>query len=192
MTRVKAFLLAAFALSLGPVALWGQASAKSVTQAKIDAPFYVAGWQVRTNNTDEASGKRKIGPLRQRFMQQNLAAQIPDRTDGAFIVVYFNYVSDEKSDFDYLLGARVSSVEDLPAGMIWRKVEPGTYAVILTDKGQMPGVLQAAWARIWKMPPAELGGKRAFVTDYEIYDERSVNRQSAQVEIRVGLAPASH
>ncbi len=76
--------------------------------------------------------------------------------------------------------------------MTWKKVEPGLYAVILTDKGQMPGVLQTAWAHIWKMTPAELGGRRAFVTDYEIYDARSANMQSAQVEIHVGLAQASH
>ena len=191
MIRSNVFLFAALVLGLGQVALNGQATATSVTQAKVDAPFYVAGWQVRTNNADEASGKSKIGPLWQRFMQQNLAAEIPNRTDSAIIVVYSNYASDEKGEYDYLLGARVASVDNLPAGMTWKKVEPGVYAVVLTDKGEMPGVLQAAWARIWKMPPAELGGKRAFVTDYEIHDQRSANRQSAQVEIRVGLAPAS-
>jgi predicted transcriptional regulator YdeE len=192
MIRANVFLLTAFSLGLSQISLCGQTPPTPVTQEKLDAPFYVAGWQVRTNNADEASGKSKIGPLWQRFMQQNLAAQIPNRSDGAFIVVYSNYASDEKSEYDYLLGARVSSVDNLPSGMIWKKVEPGAYAVILTDKGQMPGVLQAAWARIWKMSPAELGGKRAFVTDYEIYDERSANRQSAQVEIHIGLAPAFH
>jgi predicted transcriptional regulator YdeE len=75
--------------------------------------------------------------------------------------------------------------------MTWIKVEPGNYAVLLTDKGQMPGVLQSAWARIWKMSATELGGKRAFVTDYEIYDARSANMQSAQVEIHVGLVPTT-
>jgi predicted transcriptional regulator YdeE len=72
--------------------------------------------------------------------------------------------------------------------MSWRKVETGPYAMILTDKGAMPGVLQAAWARIWKMTPTELGGKRTFATDYEVYDQRSANPQDAQVEIRIGLA----
>jgi len=58
--------------------------------------------------------------------------------------------------------------------------------------GQMPGVLQAAWAHIWKMTPAELGGKRAFVTDYEIYGQRSADPHHAQVEIHIGLAAPSH
>jgi predicted transcriptional regulator YdeE len=185
MLRTNVLLVIAFALNFGQLSLWSQTP---VTQEKVETPFYVAGWMIRTNNADEATDKSSIGPLWQRFIQHNLAAQIPSRIDSSLIVVYSNYASDEKGAYDYLLGARVSTVENLPTGMSWRKVEPGAYAVILTDKGQMPGVLQAAWARIWKMTPAELGGKRAFLTDYEIYDERSANMQSAQLEIHVGLA----
>jgi predicted transcriptional regulator YdeE len=192
MLRAKVVLAAAFIVSIARLPLCAQGVSMPLTHEKISAPFYVAGWLVRTNNADEMSGGNgKIGPLWQRVMGQNLVAQIPHRIDGALIVVYSNYASDEKGDYDYLLGARVNSIENLPAGMTWKKVDPGTYAVILTDKGQMPGVLQAAWARIWQMTPAELGGKRAFVTDYEIYDERSANPQSAQVEIRVGVAAGS-
>jgi predicted transcriptional regulator YdeE len=176
-------------LLLGILTLTPQSSQAPMTEQTIAQPFYVAGYLVRTNNADEASGKSKIGPLWGRFMQENLAAQIPNRTDAAFTVVYSHYASDETGDYDYLLGARVTSVDHLPAGMSWRKVEPGAYAIVLTDKGAMPGVLQAAWARIWKMTPAELGGKRAFVTDYEIYDQRSADPQNAQVEIHLGIVP---
>lgn len=179
-------------LSPGITPSLAQNHAKPMTHEKIDTPFYVAGYLVRTNNADEAGVKSKIGPLWQRFMQQNLAGQIPNCTGAAFTVVYSNYAGDEKSDYDYLLGARVSSVDNLPAGMTSRKVEPAIYAIILTEKGQMPGVLQATWARIWHMSPAELGSKRAFVTDYEIYDARSADPANAQVEIHIGLAKAAH
>ena len=66
---------------------------------------------MRTNNADEMSGKSKIGPLWGRFMQENLAAQIPNRTDAALTVVYSNYAGDEKGDYDYLLGTRVTSID---------------------------------------------------------------------------------
>jgi predicted transcriptional regulator YdeE len=163
-----------------------------VTKAAVQEPFYVAGFQVRTNNADEASGHGKIGDLWQRFYKENLGAQIPNLADSALTVVYSEYASDEKGDYNYLLGARMTSVDGLPAGMVSKKVQPGTYAVIPTEVGQMPGVLQAAWRRIWQMPPAELGGKRAFVTDYEIYDARSADPQHAQVEIHIGLASKSN
>lgn len=190
MRPLNAFLLAGSTLSFGFMSLFAQPSTEPMTHETLSTPFYVAGYLVRTNNADEAAGKSKIGPLWQRFMQQNLAAQIPDRVDPAFTVVYSHYASDENGDYDYLLGARVASIDHLPAGMSWRKIEPGPYTVILTDQGQMPGVLQAAWARIWQMTPAELGGKRAFVTDYEIYDQRSADPAHAQVEIRIGVKPA--
>ena len=185
------YSFAALLLSMSPLSLCGQAPEGGVNHESIETPFYVAGSQVRTNNADEMAGHGKIGLLWQNLMQQNLTAQIPNRIGDALIVVYSNYASDEKGEYDYLIGARVSSVDHLPAGMTWRKIESGAYAVILTDKGQMPGVLQAAWARIWKMTPAELGGRRRFVTDFEVYDERSANMQNAQVEIHVGLAPES-
>lgn len=181
----KSLLTAAFILA-------AQSSPAPMTQENLYQPFYVAGYLVRTNNADEAGGKSKIGPLWQRFMQQNLAGHIPNRTDAALTVVYSNYASDEKGDYDYLLGVRVSSVDNLPAGMTSRKVEPATYAIVLTETGQMPDVLQAAWGRIWHMSPAELGGKRAFVTDYEIYDARSADPANAQVEIHIGLAKTTN
>lgn len=166
-----------------------QSQEAAVSKAVVQQPFYVAGWLVRTNNADEAAGHGKIGGLWQRFYAENLSAKIPDCADSALTVVYSEYASDEKGDYNYLLGARVTSIEHLPAEMAYKKVQPGSYSVVQTEVGQMPGVLQEAWRRIWKMSPSELGGKRAFVTDYEIYDERSANPQQAQVEIHIGLQP---
>ena len=163
----------------------------SVTKTTLQSPFYVAGFLVRTNNADEASGKGKIGDLWQRFFKENLGAQIPNRADSALTVVYSEYASDEKGDYNYLLGARVTSTDHLPAGMTFKQVQAGTYAVVPTQVGQMPGVLQETWQRIWKMSPNEMGGKRAFATDFEIYDERSANPEHAQVEVHVGMTPTS-
>lgn len=187
MPRSTTLQLSVLFLSIAPLA-----AQTPVTHEHLKAPFYVAGYLVRTNNADEAEGKSKIGPLWQRFKQENLVARIPNRADAALTVVYSHYASDENGPYDYLLGARVDSISHLPAEMTWRKVEPATYAVILTQKGQMPTVLQAAWDRVWHMSPGELGGQRAFITDYEIYDQRTANPQRAQVEIHIGLTPAAH
>jgi predicted transcriptional regulator YdeE len=180
------------ALFLGLV---GQQSVTPVDQPQktvTEQPFYVAGYQVRTNNANEMNGNGEIGKLWQRFFQQNLGAQIPNRTDTGLIVVYSDYASDEKGDYNCLLGARVASVDHLPAGITYKKIVPGPYAVFTTAQGPLIDVLQAEWKKIWSMQPAQLGGKRAFVTDYEVYDARSANPQQAQVEIHVGLQPSPH
>ena len=153
-----------------------------------EASFYVAGYSVRTNNADEAAGRGQIGKLWSTFAQRNRGAKIPNRLDHRLIVVYSDYASDEKGDYSYLLGARVSSIEGLPAGMMYRQVHAGRYALFTSREGPLRDVVPEEWARIWRTPPAELGGRRAFETDYEVYDERLANPEHAQVEIHVGVS----
>lgn len=159
----------------------------SSVKATLLEPVYVAGFQVRTNNGREMSGSGEIGNLWGRFMQQNLAAQIQDRVGQTLIAVYFDYASDEKGDYSYLLGAPVSSVDELPKGITHCRIQPGTYAIVMTEKGDTSQVVPAAWQRIWAMTPKELGGRRAFATDFEVYDHRCADPKNAQVEIQIGL-----
>jgi predicted transcriptional regulator YdeE len=181
-----------FALFLSVAGQQSQQPVDSPAKTTTEQPFYVAGSQVRTNNANEMSGHGEIGKLWQLYFQENLASQIPNRADAASIVVYSDYSSDEKGDYTYLLGARVTSADHLPAGMTFKRIVPDPYAVLTTTQGPLVDVLQAEWKKIWTMHPAELGGKRAFLTDYEVYDARSANPQQAQVEIHIGLQPASH
>jgi predicted transcriptional regulator YdeE len=152
-------------------------------------PIYVAGYMVRTSNAKEMSGNGEIGKLWMRFFQENLGAQIPNRIGQNLTVVYSDYSSDEKGEYSYLLGAPVNSIDHLPAGVSYRKIPGGQYAVITTEQGPIVEIMQAAWKRIWTMPPTELGGQRAFLEDYEVYDQRSADPGNAQVEIHIGLRP---
>jgi predicted transcriptional regulator YdeE len=152
-------------------------------------PIYVAGFLIRTSNAKEMSGNGEIGKLWARFFQENLGAQIPNRIGQNMMVVYSDYASDEKGEYSYLLGAPVTSVDGLPAGLSFRRIPAGQYAVITTAQGPIAEVMQSAWKHIWTMSAAELGGQRAFLEDYEIYDHRSADPANAQVEIHVGLRP---
>ena len=149
--------------------------------------LWVAGYSIRTNNADEVSGRGRIGDLWRRFAQQDLARSIPNRVDQSLIVVYSDYASDERGEYGYLLGARVSSVEHLPPQLSYRSVVSGRYAVFTTAVGPRVAVLQSAWQKVWSSSPADLGGQRAFLTDYELYDRRSADPDHAQIEIHIGL-----
>ena len=154
-------------------------------------PIIVAGFQIRTTNARELSGEGQIRALWQRFFLENLASQIPNRTNDSLCTVYSNYQSDENGEYDYLLGAPVTGIDHLPAGMTYAAIATGEYAVITTEKGPIIQVMQQAWRHIWTMPAEELGSKRAFLTDYEIYDHRAADPTSAQVEIHLGLEAQS-
>jgi predicted transcriptional regulator YdeE len=152
-------------------------------------PIAVAGFQIRTSNAKELSGQGQIHALWQRFFAENLMGQIRNRTGDSLVVVYSNYASDENGEYDYLLGAPVSTIEALPAGVTFAAIATGEYAAITTDRGPVAEVMQRAWREIWQIAPEELGGKRAFLTDYEIYDERAADPTDAMVEIHLGLEP---
>jgi predicted transcriptional regulator YdeE len=161
----------------------------AITHKTLPEPQIVIGLQIRTSNPRELSGEGKIGALWQRFFQDNLLEQIPNRTSDSFYVVYSNYASDEYGEYDYLLGSPVSSISNLPVDMTYEAIATGEYAIITTDKGPVVQVMQDKWKEIWSMPPSELGGKRAFLTDYEIYDHRAADPTNAEVEIHLGIAP---
>jgi len=138
--NLAVLLLSCLALSLGGVTGGKDASVPRVHESS----FYVAGYAIHTNNGDEMSGHGGIGRLWQRFLQQKLGTTIPHRVDHTLIAVYSDYASDEKGDFTYLLGARVSSVHNLPAELSYRKVVPGEYAIFTTRVGPRVEVLQSS------------------------------------------------
>ncbi len=186
MRRLNSIALAFF---IGFASLPAHPAGESPVKIHAQEPFYVAGYSIRTNNAKEMTGQGEIGALWRRFMQGNLAATIPNRIGENILAVYSDYASNENGDYTYTLGVRVSSVHSLPQGVISRRIDGGQYAVFTTDRGPLVQVLQAEWKKIWALQPSQLGGERAFRTDYEIYDSRSADPQHAQVEIHVGLKP---
>jgi predicted transcriptional regulator YdeE len=51
----------------------------------------------------------------------------------------------------------------------------------------MPDVVIAAWQAIWAMNDSELGGKRRYVADFEIYDDRASDPNNTIVDIYIGI-----
>ena len=58
--------------------------------------------------------------------------------------------------------------------------------MVPSEKGPLPQVIPAAWQRIFQL---ESDGKlrRAYRSDFEIYDQRSQDPADAQVDIYLGL-----
>ena len=83
--------------------------------------------------------------------------------------------------------SRVSSDESLPANLAFKHVPAGRYAVFISSRGPVTQIVPEIWQRIWSMSPEELGGTRAFQTDYEIYDQRAADPANAQIDVYIGL-----
>ncbi|HWX93341.1 MAG TPA: GyrI-like domain-containing protein [Terriglobales bacterium] len=156
-----------------------------------EAGFTVIGIEVRTSNAKEMSSDGAIPKQWARFMQENLAARIPNRADSSILAVYSDYASDKDGEYSFLIGARVKSAREMPPGMVAKKVPAGRYAIFTSHKGPVAKVVVETWQQIWAVPRSSPGGDRAYRGDYEVYDERAANPEDTQVDIHIGIKETS-
>ena len=174
------------------LSLLGLAAAQSERGASkpklISQPsFTVIGISGRTTNAQEMSGRGAIGKMWQRLMSEKLLEKIPNRADSSILALYTNYESDANGAYTFVLGAKVTSFKTIPSGMIAVKVPAGKYSVLTTDRGPTAKVVLEAWARIWSLSKSQLGGQRAYKTDFELYGPEAADPQNAQIQIYVGI-----
>jgi len=147
--------------------------------------FTVIGISVRTNNAKEQTPNRQIGKTWQRITQEKFLDKIPNKTDKNIIAVYTDYASDKDGDYTFILGAKVNSDKEIPAGMVAVKIPTGRYAKFTSEKGPAYKVVPEVWKRIWTTS-AET---RAYKTDFELYDQRATDPEKSQVDVYVGIKP---
>jgi len=154
-------------------------------------PFEIMGLQVRTSNKDEFNpSTAKIGPLIQRFWQEDTPNKIPHPKHlNRHFSSYSHYENDYKGAYDYLFGMEVPINELAPLELSSLIIQGGPYIKFTSSPGPIPDVVIQMWQTIWKMSPDELGGKRAYKTDFELYDKRAQDPHNAIVEIYIGIFP---
>lgn len=155
-----------------------------MNQTQVDKAFDVIGISLRTTN-QAAITDGTIGRLWEQFFVNNVLAQIPNKIDNAIIAVYYDFEHDKQSEYTLLIGARVSSLDNVPTGLTALHVPAQKRTVFISEKGFRSSVVVDLWKKIWAL---EDEGKldHSYTTDYEVYDERSQDPQNAQVEIHIG------
>ncbi len=148
-------------------------------------PFKIIGLKARTSNENELNpSTAKIGSLVQQYWQEQIPEKIYGRKNlGVVISSYSNYENDFNGAYDYLIGEEVWDDEKPIEGLSSLIIQGGSYVKFTSDPGPMPDVVIKMWQAIWKMSSVELGGTRAYKTDFELYDERAQDPQNTIVEI---------
>ena len=143
----------------------------------------------RTNNTAEMNiSSAKIAPTIQKYFQQALGEEIPNRKNpGTTYCVYTDYESDFTGDYTYFIGEEVKFVGDSMEGFSSIIIPAQNYAKFTSKPGIMPEVCIDMWQNIWKMKSGELGGKRAYLADFEVYDKRALDPSKTVLDIYVGV-----
>jgi predicted transcriptional regulator YdeE len=149
--------------------------------------FTVIGIAARTSNAREMTADGIIGKQWGRLMQEGLLAKIPNKADRNIVAVYTDYASDRNGEYTCVLGARVKSDGEVPAGMLAKKIPAGKFAVFTSEKGPAAKVVPETWTKINSLPRSAVGGDRVYRADYEIYDERAADPANSQVDVYVGI-----
>lgn len=138
----------------------------------------VIGIQMKTTNEKGQSGK-DISHLWDKFRQENILDKIPNKKSKNILALYSDYEGDYTQPFNYMICCEVTSLEDVPAGMISKIVPPADYT-ILKAKGKFPDCLIETWQSIWQ---SDL--KRSYRYDFEVY--KTMDPNHADIDVYIGV-----
>jgi pimeloyl-ACP methyl ester carboxylesterase/predicted transcriptional regulator YdeE len=149
----------------------------------------IIGIKTRTNNQLEINSlEGKIFPLVKQYFHQNVVSRIPNRVQpGTTFCIYTDYESDHQGDYTYFIGEEVTSFDGTPTDLETLIIPGQKYTKFTNGPGSMPDVIRKPWQQIWQMTPAELGGTRSYITDFEVYDERAADHQNIILDLYIGI-----
>lgn len=147
----------------------------------------IVGIEIRTNNQQEAvPSKAKIPGLWKRFIEEEIAGKTPGvLRPGTTFAVYTKYQSDHLGEYSLILSSQVNSLKSTPDGMVGITIPPARY-LAFAAKGKMPEAVIETWQYIWKYFSDFTQYKRAYTSDFEIYDKRS-QMEPPEVEIYIAI-----
>ncbi|MDP1724040.1 MAG: effector binding domain-containing protein [Alphaproteobacteria bacterium] len=154
------------------------------------------GLKARTNLANEINPlTSKIMQLVGQYFQEKIYLKIPNRqfekseTPNRTFCAYTEYAGDYTADYTFFVGEEVTSLESIPDSLSGLKIPAQHYTKFTTEPGPMPASVINAWQKIWLMSDKDLGGKRNYHTDFEIYDERAMNPLNTILDVYIGLQP---
>lgn len=144
-------------------------------------PFYIIGISCRTTNENGQSAA-DIPALWQRFMAEQIADSIPDKISPDIYCLYTDYEKDHTRPYTTLIGCRVNKLGIIPEGLTGLAIEGGDYHLQTVKGNIFEGLVFNAWVNTWNS-----GMARAFRTDFEVYGQKAIDPENAEVEIFISV-----
>ena len=147
-------------------------------QIELEA-FTLIGLALPTKTTNE-NGQAAIdcGSMWQKFETGNYAGKIPGKISNEIVAVYHDYEGDYTKPYSYFIGCKVNGTGEVPTGMDSLVIPKAVYQKFVA-KGTIPACIANTWKEIWQ---AGKNINRAYLADFEIYDERSMDWNNAEVD----------
>lgn len=144
--------------------------------------FTILGLAVRTTN-ENGRAAIDIPALWNKFMTENIFAQIPDKTDQQIYCMYTDYEGDFTKPYTTILGCKVANdIAKLPDGLVRKFIPTANYTKVVATGNLQEGAVYKAWTDIWS---SDL--KRAYQADFEIYGSGAQDPNNASVDIYLSI-----
>ena len=115
-------------------------------------------------------------------MTNRILEQIPNKIDNSIYCIYTEYEKDHTKPYTTILGCKVSSLENVPNGMVGKTIEEAMYSKHIATGNILQGIVFNEWTKIWN---SDL--ERTFTADFEIYGEKAQNPENAEVDIFIAI-----
>jgi len=140
--------------------------------------FSVIGIAVRTINK-EGKSQKDIGQLWETFFVKNIVQSIPNKLGNEIYCIYGDYESDFTGAYTTIIGCRVSSLDEIPDGMVSKVIPEASYKCFKA-LGPVPDSVGKVWSEIWNS-----GMDRKYIADFDVYGEKSQDPENPEVDIYV-------
>lgn len=102
--------------------------------------------------------------------------------------MYTEFESDEHGEYTYFIGEAVDSIQNQDLSQFRTLTIPASdYQKFTTAPGKMPEIVILSWQEIWKMNEKDFGGKRKYLADFEVYDQRAIDPSRSVIDIYIGI-----
>ena len=142
--------------------------------------FKIIGISTRTTNKDNIA-QQDLGKLWGQFYSENIFEKIPNKLSNEVLTIYTDYKSDFTEDYTTIIGILVSTLDEIPSGLIGREFQAENFQKF-TAKGEIPNAVVNSWIDIWQRDK-EL--KRKYSYDFEVYGKKSQNGENSEVDIYI-------
>lgn len=143
--------------------------------------FYVIGISIRTTNKNGQSAK-DIETLWDKFWGEEIQKRIPNKVNDDIYAVYTEYETDFTGPYTVIIGLPVSSLENIPKGLVGITIEKTVYQKFVS-KGKMPEAILNTWMEIWQNENLS----RSYKSDFTIHGEKYYDGDDAEVETFISI-----
>jgi predicted transcriptional regulator YdeE len=139
--------------------------------------FFI-GLELRTDNEKCSLA---MPEHKERFFNENIVSKIPNKINGDILALYTDYEGDYSKPYSWILGCEVSSLAEVPGGLVGKIIPESKYAVF-TTQGEFPQGLIKVWQNIWQS-----GFTRLYTSDFEVYRSDFDPQRNPEVKVYIAI-----